>query len=99
MKTKKKQIRERFRIRVLSRDKFKCFFCDAKKELDPHHITDRHLMPNGGYVEENGITVCKEHHMKCEEWHFMGSGDIRYSPEALYKLIGSSKEKAVEADR
>src|SRR5215203_1562865 len=28
--------------------------------LDAHHITDRHEMPNGGYVAENGITLCDD---------------------------------------
>lgn len=31
----------------------------AERDLDAHHITDRNEMPNGGYVPENGISLCK----------------------------------------
>lgn len=33
-----------------------CGRSDVK--LDVHHITNRKMMPNGGYVKENGITLC-----------------------------------------
>lgn len=97
MSARKRQARSEFRSSVFARDGHKCFFCDETKDLDAHHITDRHEMPNGGYVKENGISVCPSHHLLCEEWHSKGSGDTKYSPYSLYKLIGSSKEKAVSA--
>jgi len=56
----KKTIREHFRNEVLERDGNKCKFCPRTDSLDAHHITDRHDMPNGGYVKENGITLCPE---------------------------------------
>jgi hypothetical protein len=43
---KKKQIiRQDFRIAVFDRDGHQCVFCEAKGNLDAHHITDRSLMP------------------------------------------------------
>lgn len=103
--TMKKDIRKRFRQEVFSRDKYICAGCGFKsseinsnEELDAHHITDRNELPNGGYVKENGITLCKkECHMKAEKFHISGGKDfvIGFHPDDLYKKIDSSKGKAL----
>lgn len=71
----------------------------VKGETDAHHITDRNEMPNGGYVLENGITLCKyECHMMAELFHIT-DGEDWYNgmhPDDLYKLIGSSRDLAIE---
>ncbi len=99
----KKQIREKFRSDIFKRDKNICKVCNKKHSdielLDAHHITDRSQMPNGGYVKENGISVCKDEcHMKCEKFHI--SDGLEWSdglhPDDLYKLINSSKELAIQ---
>jgi len=64
---------------------------DGPVDLDAHHITNRDLMPNGGYVPENGITLCPDCHIKAE------AADPGFLPEDLYGLIGSSHRKAVAA--
>ena len=57
-------------------------------------------MPNGGYVLENGITLCKDPcHLKAEQFHSTGISHLDYSPEDLYKVIDSNYEKAVEASK
>lgn len=66
-------------------------------QLDAHHITDRNLMPNGGYVIENGISLCPAHHELAEIFHSTGAAHPGFSPEDLYKLIGSSYDQAVKA--
>ena len=93
---KKKLIRLNFRENVFSRDNNTCKFCNIKDNLDAHHITDRTLMPNGGYVKENGISLCEKHHMDAEEYHITGGKNYikGMHPEDLYKMIGSSKELA-----
>ena len=97
MKTKQ-LIRENFRNEVFKRDGFKCRVCRKGGELDSHHITDRNLIPNGGYVKENGISLCSDCHLRAEQHHIHpnmeedGFGEI-----ALYDLIGSSYSKAREA--
>lgn len=65
--SKKKEIRKTFKDEVFKRDNYTCKVCGngpykelADRFFDAHHITDRSEMPNGGYVKENGITVCKE---------------------------------------
>lgn len=66
--------------------------------MDAHHITDRNEMPNGGYVKENGITLCKEKcHMKAEKFHMTGGKEWEdgFHPDDLYEKIDSSKGKAV----
>ncbi len=104
MKTKK-NIRENFRNEVFKRDKNTCLLCKVKSEkeyLDAHHITDRSEMINGGYVKENGITVCKDIcHMKCEKYHISGGNEWEEGlhPDDLYKLIKSSKDLAIEKSK
>jgi len=56
-------------------------------------------MPNGGYVLENGITLCDAEngcHIKAERFHM--SNNKRwvdgYHPDDLYKIIGSDYETA-----
>jgi len=91
MSQKKKQIRENFRNEVFSRDKNKCLKC-GKPAVDAHHITDRNEMPNGGYVKENGISLCADCHVKAEVWHLSGTLEYveGYKPEDLYRLICSN---------
>lgn len=100
----KKQTRNKFRESVYKRDGNCCKWCNAGpfenpvEHLDAHHITDRNDMPNGGYVLENGISLCKEKcHMDAEMYH-ISDGDEwvpGMHPDDLYKLINSSKELAI----
>jgi hypothetical protein len=60
-------------------------------------------MPNGGYVKENGITLCDDNdgyegcHMKAELFHISEGVEwtVGMHPDDLYRLIGSSKELAI----
>lgn len=99
----KKDIRKNFREAVFTRDKKTCLVCGFKYDdvssLDAHHITDRDEMPNGGYVKENGISVCKvDCHFKVEWFHITEGSEWEPNlhPDDLYKLIGSSKELAIK---
>ena len=67
--------------------------------LDAHHITDRNLLPNGGYVAENGISLCPDCHQKAEEFHSTGIAHTGYAHDDLYKVINSTYELAVEASK
>jgi hypothetical protein len=80
--------------------------CDAKsskenaeQDLDAHHITNRKEIVNGGYVKENGISLCPECHQKAEVFHSTGTAFPGYAPDDLYKKINSSHELAVEASK
>lgn len=104
MSSGKKAIRKAFRDACYKRDSFKCVMCKfksstdkAEQELDAHHITDRNELPNGGYVKENGISLCADCHIKAEEFHSTGIAHPGYSIDDLYKAIGSNLEKAIEA--
>jgi 5-methylcytosine-specific restriction endonuclease McrA len=97
---RKKEIRKKFRESVFERDNHTCRTCDLTDcELDAHHITDRNEIPNGGYVKENGISLCEECHIKAELYHSSNKETHvpGYHPDDLYKLIGSSYEEAVKA--
>lgn len=95
---KKQQVRENFRTVVFKRDSNLCKVCSAPA-VDAHHITDRTEMPNGGYVLENGISLCDKCHIQAEQFHITNGKSWTHEmhPSDLYKLIGSSKEKAIEA--
>jgi hypothetical protein len=101
----KKEVRKRFRDAVFDRDGYQCQLCAAKAvELDAHHITNRKQMPNGGYVKENGITVCLPCHERVEAaWHRYDAGELPEAallhPTHLYELVGSSYAQAVKASR
>ena len=108
--SKKKETRRKFREAVWKRDGFRCKVCnykpeeeDLQHELDAHHITDRNDMPNGGYVPENGISLCNVPdggcHMKAEKFHISGGEEWEEGmhPDDLYNMIGSSHEEAIKA--
>jgi 5-methylcytosine-specific restriction endonuclease McrA len=106
MSQAKKKIRQHFRDICFARDKYACVTCGmqsspdkAVQELDCHHITDRSLMPHGGFVPENGISLCASCHLKAEEYHSTGVAHPGYAPADLYTKINSSHEKALEASQ
>lgn len=107
----KKLQREEFRTTVFERDKYACVMCGYKPEdpteLDAHHITDRHFLPNGGYCRSNGITLCTDRckkapwigatldcHQKAEHLHAVGVAIPGYTPNDLYGRIKSSYKTA-----
>lgn len=110
----KRDVRTAFREAVFARDRHRCVVCGkqwtpadadpALKRVNAHHILDRHEFPNGGYVAENGVTVCDggpgSCHMRCEAFHSSGGRSVEpeLHPEALYRKIGSSLEQAIAAD-
>ena len=59
-------VRQKFREAVFKRDGHTCLFCNAKENLDAHHIINRNLMLDGGYVLSNGATLCPTHHLGAE---------------------------------
>lgn len=114
MSTEKKRVRQQFRDAVFRRDSHRCRACgassaDVRKDartvvtgdtyLDAHHITDRTLMPAGGYVAENGISLCPGCHEKAEAFHDTGTSVEGYTPDDLYRMIGSSHAEALQASQ
>lgn len=99
---KRKQLRRiEFRKKVFERDGYKCVVCGSTWKLDPHHIMDRNEMPNGGYVVENGITLCWKHHFFAERYHASGKKTWKdgLHPDDLYQMIGSDYNTAYEKSR
>lgn len=108
MKTKQ-QTRDKFRKDVLERDGYKCVMCGISDvKLDAHHITNRKQMPNGGYVKENGITLCDLNmggcHWKAEQFNCnytekyiietKGKELGEFTSSKLYNKVGSIYEIA-----
>lgn len=103
MSLKKQMIREAFRKQVFKRDRYRCRICNhgVHSELDAHHIVDRNEMPGGGYVPENGITLCYVHHNMAEAYHRSGGEEWHdgMHPDDLYELIDSSHVDAILASQ
>lgn len=104
----KERVRAAFRDAVFKRAGFRCqgLGCavratraDAERVLDAHHITDRALLPAGGYVPENGIALCAECHRKAEAFHSTGKALEGWSPDDLYQIIDSSHDRALAASQ
>lgn len=104
-KQKLKRWRKAFDEGCRKRDGHRCVMCGrAGVKLSVHHITDRKEMPNDGYSESNGITLCDDLqsdgqpscHMKAEEYHISkGERHIEgFHPNDLYQKVGSSYEQA-----
>ena len=99
MSAKKKLARQKFRDEVLKRDRNRCVVCKTEDNIEAHHITDRELMPGGGYVKENGVTLCHEH-VEMAEAHRTKSEDgavAELAPVKLYNKVGSNYDKALKA--
>lgn len=96
-------IRARFRKAVFKRDGHKCVMCGVPEseveQLDAHHIIDRNEIPYGGYVPENGISLCPECHLKAEVYHQSEGMDWPkgFHPNSLYWMVCSSPQEAFEA--
>ena len=71
--------RKAFRDAVLRRSDGRCVFCGAPA-VDAHHVIERKLFPDGGYVLENGAAVCENDHWRCE------TGEL--SPEVVRRAAG-----------
>ena len=108
MSEKQKKTRALFRDAVFVRARYRCqgpgcrvvaSAGSAEALLDAHHITPRELMPNGGYVHENGIALCKANCHEKAEICLRGGDWPGFDSLNLYALIKSSRPKAEEASR
>jgi len=82
--------RKQFRTEVFERDSHTCTvpWCEEQTDLDAHHILERDLWDDGGYIPDNGATVCEWHHRYAE------SDDI--PPQAFWRWIGISDPSTPE---
>lgn len=59
-------VRDRIREVTFARDGGLCVLCGAPAQ-DAHHILERRLWPDGGYVLDNLASVCGHCHLLCEQ--------------------------------
>lgn len=57
--------RDAFREGVFARDRHRCVVCPAPAQ-DAHHILERRLFLDGGYLLDNGVSLCASHHREAE---------------------------------
>jgi len=85
---------------TLKRDFFQCVTCKRTDEpLTAHYITNNLLMPEGGHVTQNRISLCPQCTEKAEQFHKTKGKDYYegFHPDDLYKLICSSRLEAIKA--
>ncbi len=101
MAARKKQIRAKFREIVFKRDGHKCVMCGSTEDLAAHHIIDRNKIANGGYVLENGITLCPPCHVRAEQWHISLGKEYEdgWHPWDLFAKLGLHFSEAYDAAR
>lgn len=98
----KKMIRANFRDAVFGRDNYRCRIC-GEPAVDAHHIISRDIMPYGGYVKENGISLCEECHIRAEAAYSYPIDTIKimvyseYHASNLFKIINSDEALARKA--
>lgn len=76
-----KSERRKFREQCFERDNHTCVVPDCNADaVDAHHIIERSEWQNGGYIPQNGASVCEHHHKLAE------TNDI--PPQAFWRWIG-----------
>lgn len=58
----KDDIYKQWRVKVFTRDKFKCVLCGSKRKLNAHHLNGWSWAVNQRYQVSNGVTLCHYHH-------------------------------------
>lgn len=73
--------RKQFRESVFARDDQECIvpWCD-NDAVDAHHVIEREVWDNEGYIPDNGASVCEKHHKYAEENHI--------PPQSFWMWIG-----------
>lgn len=103
--------RSDFREQCVERDGGQCIvpWCSSAVTVDPdgpgeiHHILERGLWLDGGYIPNNGASVCNDHHRMAEEneippqafWRWIGAEDIPLPSH----LTGISKKTVTNVHR
>jgi 5-methylcytosine-specific restriction endonuclease McrA len=93
----KKQIREKFHKGVFERDHYKCVIC-KKKAVDAHHIIDRSLFPDGGYILDNGVSLCSGHHIEAEKNKIFPS-QLRQKAGIMIRILPPGFDQTKEYDK
>lgn len=58
--------REQFFETVMRRDGKWCVYC-GEPAVDAHHLIDRKCFADGGYYEDNGVSLCSKCHLYAEQ--------------------------------
>jgi len=112
--------RQDFREECVARDGGECLVpgCSATVTSSPdgagevHHIIERKLWPEGGYIPDNGACVCNEHHRLAEDniippqafWRWADVTRVPYPHPSIaqgYKEFGvyNSKKRDIMVDK
>lgn len=78
--------REFFQLDVFNRDSHRCVWCGRTDNLVAHHLIERRLWPDGGYVSDNGVTLCPACHYDAERTD-INVEDLRYKAGIKRRIL------------
>jgi hypothetical protein len=68
---------------VKKRDDFKCMICSSTNNPEAHHLYSYMAHPNDRYDINNGVTLCKEHHIEFHKIY----GVMQTTPDDYYDYV------------
>lgn len=75
---------KKWRVLVYKRDHYQCQICGSKKEINAHHLFGWKEYPDKRFDVNNGITLCKECHIKVHQ-KYGWTSNIKMTPDFLKK--------------
>ncbi len=79
---------KQWRKDVFKRDNWKCVICEAKGDIQAHHLNSFKRFPELRTELSNGVTLCTHHHQK-----FHGKyGNRNFTVEDFYEFLNKTKE-------
>lgn len=90
-------VREAFRQAVMHRSDGRCVRCGATA-VDAHHVLDRKLFADGGYVVDNGAAVCAACHWDAETTRWAVE-DVRRAAGIVEVVVPEGWDPKVVVDK
>jgi len=89
--------REQFFEAVMERDRKWCIYC-AEPAVDAHHLIDRKCFADGGYYEDNGVSLCSKCHLYAEQG-LLSPKQLRYWAGIRNIVLPDGLDPSLEYDK
>ena len=82
---------KKWRSKVYNRDGYKCRKCEAKKNLEAHHVNDWSGNEDDRFMVSNGVTLCVPCHTKFHKKYGKGGNNKKQLEEYLQEKLKIKK--------
>lgn len=89
--------REQFFEAVMKRDSKWCVYC-GEPAVDAHHLIDRKCFADGGYYEDNGVSLCSKCHLYAEQG-LLSPKQLRYWAGITNVVLPDGLDPCLEYDK